>query len=130
MKRSTIETLVLIIGVAIIGIALFFMFATAKTPSSIFVTNLVFSFGFLVYIIYTIMASNSLNREIRGLNKHIEGLKTEISKYKKQLSQKEDEIKGLQNELSEKQDVITSQTEKIDNLEKKVSELQNPESPS
>lgn len=132
MKRSTIETIVLIVGVIVIGTALFFMFGRdAEDPSkSLFITNLTFSFGFLIYIVYSIMASNSLNREIRGLNKHIEGLKTEISKHKKTISQKEGDIKGLQNELSEKQDVITSQTERIETLEKKVSELENPETRS
>ena len=132
MKRSTIETIVLVVGVAVIGVALFFMFGRDETdPSrSLFITNLTFSFGFLIYIVYSIMASNSLNREIRGLNKHIEGLKTEIAKCKKQISEKNAEIKQQQNELSEKQDVITSQTEKIETLEKKVSELENPEARS
>lgn len=132
MKRSSLETIVLIVGVIVIAIALFFMFGRSdENPTqSLFITNLVFSFGFLIYIIYSIMATNSLNREIRGLNKHIEGLKHEISKYKKQLAEKDAEIAEQQKDLLDKEEVITSQNQRIETLEKKVSELENPETPS
>ena len=80
MKRSSLETIVLVLGIVIIGIALFMMFMRNTTPQSIFITNLIFSVGFLIYILYSMMTTNSLNREIRKLNNHITSLKDEIAK--------------------------------------------------
>ncbi|AEV33251.1 uncharacterized protein containing a divergent version of the methyl-accepting chemotaxis-like domain [Owenweeksia hongkongensis DSM 17368] len=126
MKRSSIETIVLVVGVAIIGIALFFMFSDNEDPSkSIFITNLIFSFGFLVYIVYSIMSANSLNKEIRGLNKHLDGLKHEIAKYKKQIADKDAEIQNLQQDLVKKDEALNLQTEKVNMLEKRLSDLES-----
>ena len=126
MKRSSIETIVLVVGVAIIGIALFFMFNDSEDPSqSIFITNLIFSFGFLVYIVYSIMSANSLNKEIRGLNKHVDGLKHEIAKYKKQLADKDAEVQNLQQDLVKKDEALNLQTEKVNMLEKRLSDLES-----
>jgi len=135
MKRNTIETIVLIVGVVVIAIALFFMFGrgdSADPSRSLFITNLVFSFGFLIYIIYSIMATNSMNREIRALNKHIAGLKHEIEKYKKQLSVKDATIKEQQHLLDEKEQQIAEQqttigahTQSIDELNRKIAKLES-----
>lgn len=126
MKRSSIETIVLVVGVAIIGIALFFMFGDNEDPSrSIFITNLIFSFGFLIYIVYSIMSTNSLNKEIRGLNKHIDGLKHEIAKYKKQVAEKDGEIQNLRQSLTEKDEALNLQVEKVKTLEKKLSNIES-----
>ncbi len=126
MKRSSIETIVLVVGVAIIGIALFFMFNDSQDPSkSIFITNLIFSFGFLVYILYSIMSASSLNKEIRGLNKHLEGLKHEITKYKTQLADKDSQIQNLTQTLAEKEQSLNSQIEKVTLLEKKLEDIRS-----
>lgn len=126
MKRSSIETIVLLVGVAIIGIALFFMFGDNEDPSkSIFITNLIFSFGFLVYIVYSIMSANSLNKEIRSLTKHVEGLKHEIAKYKKHVADKDLQIQNQQQELADKDQALNLQIEKVNTLEKKVADLES-----
>lgn len=126
MKRSSIETIVLIVGVIIIGIALFFMFSDSQNPSqSIFITNLIFSFGFLVYIVYSIMSANSLNKEIRTLNKHVDGLKHEIAKYKKQVAEKDSQIGSLQQDLAEREQTMNAQAKKISKLEKQLADQQS-----
>lgn len=130
MKRKNIETIVLIVGVAIISIALFFMFARATTPQTIFLTNLVFSFGFLVYIIYSMMATNSLNKEIRGLNKHIQALKQDIVKKNQQIQERDSRIELLEKDLADKEETLTSQAEKVKLLEQELSDLRSREADS
>lgn len=131
MKRSSIETIVLVVGVIIIGIALFFMFGDSSDPSkSIFITNLIFSFGFLVYIVYSIMSANSLNKEIRALNKHVEGLKHEIAKYKKQVADKDAEIQDLNQSLTEKEEALNLQIEKVNTLEKQLADVNSSDTDS
>ncbi|MEQ9261948.1 MAG: hypothetical protein RLP14_02185 [Owenweeksia sp.] len=125
MKRSNLETIVLFLGIVIIGIALFMMFIQNTTPQSIFITNLIFSVGFLIYILYSMMTTNSLNREIRKLNVHIKSLKEELSKKEALILEKDGRINSLQNNLAQLQQELSKSQGQITNLQNKIQELQS-----
>ncbi len=125
MKKKGLETLVLVIGLMVIGSAVFFIFITDdRTGSTIYITNLIISVGFLIYVIYSILSGNNLNREIRLLNKHVESLKEEIGKQKKQIAERDATISQRNTELSEKSAELEDASTKIHSLETTVKELQ------
>ncbi|HAD98610.1 MAG TPA: hypothetical protein DCG19_14460 [Cryomorphaceae bacterium] len=125
MKRSSLETIVLVLGIVIIGIALFMMFMRNTTPQSIFITNLIFSVGFLIYILYSMMTTNSLNREIRKLNNHITSLKDEIAKKEMMINEKDSRIHSLQNDLSQLQGELDGARKQVADLQNQVREIQS-----
>lgn len=98
MKRKTLETTVLVMGLLIIGIALFLMFFVERSSRNLFLSNITFALGFLIYIIYTMMSTNSLNHEIKGLNNHIASLKDSIKKKDQQLEERSRQIRELKEE--------------------------------
>lgn len=127
MKRKTLETTVLALGLVIIGVALFLMFAVDKTYKSLFITNITFAIGFLIYIIYTIMSTNSLNLEIRSLQKHVATLKDTIKKKDHELTEKSNRIEDLEQqnkELSarndELQDEVKNEHARAEKLSKEL----------
>lgn len=129
MKRKTLETTVLVLGLVIIGVALFLMFAVDKTYKSLFITNITFALGFLIYIIYTIMSTNSLNLEIRGLQGHVAALKDTIKKKDHQLEEKSNRIEDLEqqnHDLSAKneelQDEVKNEHNRAEKLSKELKE--------
>lgn len=132
MKRSNLETTVLILGLIIIGLALFFMFFTEDTYQSLFISNIIFSVGFLIYIIYSMMTANSLNREIRQNQSHIAHLKEELRNRDKQLAEQQKRIDALEEEKlkmeAEKaaleEDLSTSNTE-VEKLQREIAELRS-----
>ncbi len=109
MKRKTLEFTVLVLGLIIISVALFLMFFVDRTYNSLFITNIVFAVGFLIYIIYTIMNTNSLNREIKGLNAHVATLKSNIAEKNKQLEDRQKRI----DELVTENESLLSKTEEL-----------------
>jgi len=130
MKRKTLETTVLALGLVIIGIALFLMFAVDKTYKSLFITNITFAVGFLIYIIYTIMSTNSLNLEIRGLQNHVSTLKDTIKKKDQEISEKDsriDDLEGVNKDLAAKndelQDELKNEQARAEKLSKENKEL-------
>ncbi len=127
MKRSNLETIVLVLGIIIIGVALFMMFIRNTTPQSIFITNLIFSVGFLIYILYSMMTTNSLNREIRKRENHIKSLKEEISSKNAQIREKDERISSLQNDVSELQKQLGDAQQQITELQNTVEALRPPE---
>ncbi len=123
MNKKSLETLVLILGLLIIGTAIFFIFIQPKTMSSIFVTNLIISGGFLIYVLYSIMATNNLNKDIRNLEKHIDSLKGDIQEKNTAIEQKDKQI-GDQNRRLDKNDKdLKAATQSIKGLEKELSDL-------
>ncbi|MGB0176756.1 MAG: DUF948 domain-containing protein [Owenweeksia sp.] len=125
MKRRNLETIVLFLGIVIIGVALFMMFIQNTTPQSIFITNLIFSVGFLIYILYSMMTTNSLNREIRKLNSHIQSLKEEIGKKEATIREKDARISNLQNEMSQLQQQLSDAQQQVTDLQTQIRELQS-----
>ncbi len=124
MNRKNLETLVLVLGLLVIGAAVFFIFIRQQTPSSIFVTNLIISLGFLIYVIYSILATNNLNREIRGLTKQVAALKADITKKNSELEQRAARISTLESEVAERNTTIESANAQIVELQENVTTLQ------
>lgn len=124
MSRKNLETLVLVLGLLVIGTAVFFIFIRQQTPSSIFVTNLIISLGFLIYVIYSILATNNLNREIRGLAKQVAALKVDITKKNTELEARATRITLLEKDVAEKNATIESSNAKITELQEQVTALQ------
>ena len=124
MNRKNLETLVLVLGLLVIGAAVFFIFIRQQTPSSIFVTNLIISLGFLIYVIYSIMATNNLNREIRGLSKQVAALKDDIAKKNAELEERATRISTLESVVAERDTTIESANSQIAELQKSVAALQ------
>jgi peptidoglycan hydrolase CwlO-like protein len=125
MKRSSLETIVLVLGISIIGIALFMMYAMSSTPNSIFITNLVFSLGFLIYITYSMMSTNSLNKEIRGLNNHVKSLKDSILQKDQTIKDQKGEISNLNGEITQQKDQLSHAESTIQDLKNKITELES-----
>ncbi len=123
MSRKNLETLVLVLGLIVIGAAVFFIFIRQQTPDSIYVTNLIISLGFLIYVIYSIMATNNLNKEIRQLNKQVAALKADIAKKNTALNERATRIKVLEEDVAEKDATIESSNTKVKELQQQVEGL-------
>lgn len=117
--------LVLVLGLTVIGAAVFFIFIhNKKTPDTIWITNLIISLGFLIYVVYSILSANNLNTEIRQLSKQIEALKDDIAKKDQELDKRQDRIKALETDLAAKDEAIEAEQTKVTDLDKKVSVLE------
>jgi uncharacterized protein YoxC len=119
MKRKNLEIIVLVAGALIIALGVLVLMGGASGSR---MANIIFPLGFLVYIIYSIMNTNSLQKEIRGLNSHIDGLKQEIANYKEKLAQKEKEVTQLAEEVNQ---LKASLEEKEAELEKQAAALKS-----
>lgn len=95
MKRKQIELIVLIVGVVIIGIGLVMILTRDGDPSNMFLTNILFAVGFLIYIAYSTLNTSSLQGDIRQLQAQIEGLKDSLNKREKELARSKSEIDRL-----------------------------------
>lgn len=124
MNRKNLETLVLVIGLLVIGAAVFFIFIRQQTPDSIYITNLIISLGFLIYVIYSILATNNLNREIRGLSKQVAALKADIAKKNSELEERAARISTLESVVAERDTTIESANSQIAELQESVAALQ------
>ena len=127
MSRKNLETIVLILGLIVLGAAVFFIFIRQQTMGSIFVTNLIISLGFLIYVVYSIMATNSLNREIRQRDNHIASLKEEIAKKGKLLDERQARITALEKDVAERDEALESSRAAVVDLEQQIKDLQTPQ---
>ncbi len=127
LNRKQLETIVLSMGIIIILVAVFMMFFNKSSPKSIFWTNLIFAVGFLIYILYSMMTTNSLNREITGLNNHIKSLKDDIQKKDNTIQQKNTEIDRLQEDNDKAQKNLETAQNEIGQLKKEVESLKSTE---
>jgi cell shape-determining protein MreC len=132
MKRKQLETIVLVAGVLVIGVSLFFMLTGANSP---IISNMIFPFGFLVYIGYSIMNTSSLQKEIRGLTNHVDALKAELKRKETSLKEKEAALTALEEKqqeleqlLNEKEALVKKQTKEISTLKTKLVEKEAPNS--
>lgn len=118
MKGKKLEILVLVVAFAILATAMFFMFVggTENDIKAISMVNRLFSVGFLVYIAYSYLLSNNLNKEIADLEKNVDNLKNEVARKRKK-------IEDLTKTVSEKDSEISALTNDKSTLEKDVESL-------
>lgn len=124
MKKSSIETIVLILGIGIIGFALF-MYLVDNNPETAFYTNMVFAFGFLIYIVYSMMVTKNLNNEIRGLNNHVNSLKETVLEKNKAIEDLEGKVRELNQQNSSLNKSLSESQETIGSLKSKIKELED-----
>jgi len=119
IDRKKLEIGVLVLGVIIIATAAILTFVNSN-PGNIFYTNLIFSFGFLTYIVYSILNTASLNRLNSSLRSDLEEKQKTIDHQKSELGQKEKRIQELQKENTEVK-------EQLQSTKKELAELQSQE---
>ena len=132
MKGKKLEILVLVIAFVILATAMFFMFVggTENDIKAISMVNRLFSVGFLVYIAYSYLLSNNLNKEITELEKNINNLKDEVSRMRKKndelttsISQKDSEISTLSGEKSTLEKDVDSLKKQLSKAKAEVKKL-------
>lgn len=118
MKGKKLEILVLVVAFAILATAMFFMFVggTENDIKAISIVNRLFSVGFLVYIAYSYLLSNNLNKEIADLEKNVDNLKNEVARKRKK-------IEDLTKTVSERDSEISTLSNDKSTLEKDVDSL-------
>jgi len=116
MDRKKWETLVLVIGVIVVAAALGLIFLAKDNPQSSLYTNITFAVGFLFYIIYNMISTGGLQKELRDYQSQVSALKEEIGKQRQQ-------IESLQGEVQEKNQTISSKDQKISALENAQTKL-------
>lgn len=132
MKGKKLEILVLVIAFVILATAMFFMFVggTENDIKAISMVNRLFSVGFLVYIAYSYLLSNNLNKEITELEKNVNNLKDEVSRMRKKndelttsISQKDSEISTLSSEKSTLEKDVDSLKKQLTKAKAEVKKL-------
>jgi len=132
MKGKKLEILVLVIAFVILATAMFFMFVggTENDIKAMSMVNRLFSVGFLVYIAYSYLLSNNLNKEITELEKNINNLKDEVSRMRKKndelttsISQKDSEISTLSGEKSTLEKDVDSLKKQLSKAKAEVKKL-------
>ena len=130
MGTKLIENIVLVIGLLVVGAAVFLMFFDEKGQAAQSI-NIIFSVGFIIYILHSHMLSRNLNREITELTLNVSNLKEEIGRLEGTLKKRDEKIKGLksdvkdlesklddaQNDLASKETELASAAKKIAQLE-------------
>ena len=86
MDRKKWETLVLVIGVIVVAAALGLIFLAKDNPQSSLYTNITFAVGFLFYIIYNMISTGGLQKELRDYQSQVSALKEEIGNSASRLS--------------------------------------------
>jgi peptidoglycan hydrolase CwlO-like protein len=119
MKGKTLENIVLGTGVLVIGAASFLMFYD-KAGVAAKSVNLIFSFGFIIYIIYSYILSQNLNGIIYDLKKHVKNLKEEVQRLNQTLDERNQtiatqnkEIKLQANQIAELQSEIAEKSQSL-----------------
>lgn len=132
MKGKTLENLVLGAGVVVIGSASFLMFYD-KAGVAAKSVNIIFSAGFIIYIIYSYVLSNNLNGVIYDLKKHVSNLKEEINRLTQTLAErnqtiatqnadiatKASDIVALQSEIAEKSEALLTALNELESAKAK-----------
>lgn len=130
MGTKLIENIVLVVGLLIVGAAVFLMFFDEKGQVAQSV-NIIFSVGFIVYIIYSHMLSRNLNREISDLNVNISNLKEEVVRLESTVKKRDEKIKGLKADLKsleakldDAQNTISDKEKELAAAQKRIAELE------
>jgi peptidoglycan hydrolase CwlO-like protein len=100
MDKKKLETLILVIGIVVVGAALALILLGGEDPNSPLYTNITFAVGFLFYIIYNMMATSGLQKEIKDLQNHVAALKEESARQNKEIVAKTAELSSAQSEIS------------------------------
>lgn len=131
MNRSKLETLVLVAGVLVIGGALALMLSDSQNPKLGYYTNIVFAIGFLIYIVYNIMSTNSLQKEIRAYVSQVDALKQDLQKERGQREQAEKELAAQKAELHKLSEALAQSQKSEAELKQALAEAQTerPENP-
>jgi len=118
MKGKKLEILVLVVAFVILATAMFFMFVggTENDIKAISMVNRLFSVGFLVYIAYSYLLSNNLNKDIAELEKNVDNLKNEVAR-------KRTKIEDLTKTVAEKDTELNKLSVEKSTLEKDVDSL-------
>ena len=118
MKGKKLEILVLVVAFVILATAMFFMFVggTENDIKAISMVNRLFSVGFLVYIAYSYLLSNNLNKDIAELEKNVDNLKNEVAR-------KRTKIEDLTKAVAEKDTELNKLSVEKSTLEKDVDSL-------
>ena len=130
MGTKLIENIVLVIGLLIVGAAVFLMFFDEKGQAAQSI-NIIFSVGFIIYILHSHMLSRNLNREITELTINVSNLKEEIGRLEDTVKKRDSKIKGLKsdiNSLEEKLDAaqseLSTKESELSAANKKIAELE------
>ena len=99
MDKKKLETLILVVGILVVGAALALILFGGKSPNSPLYTNITFAVGFLFYIIYNMMSTSGLQKEIKDLQNHVTALKEESGRQKKEIEGKTSELNTAQGEI-------------------------------
>ena len=115
IDRKKLEIIVLVAGVTIIAIAAIMLFMRSS-PSQIFWTNLVFAIGFLVYIVYSMLNTSSLNKANTQLKEEVEKQKQDIEKKDRDLRKKDGDLKKAQSAKKELDEKVASLQKEVEQL--------------
>lgn len=122
MNKKKLETLILIVGIVVVGAALALILLGGESPNTALYTNITFAVGFLFYIIYNMMSTAGLQKEIKELQNHVTALKEESVRQSKEIAAKTSELKTAQGEIQrlkqEEQRILTENKELSQELEK------------
>lgn len=126
MKKSGLEIGVLLVGaLVIVGSLLVKFIFNLPANQTLIISNIIFSVGFLIYILYSIMTTNNLNKEIRGLNAHIKGLKKEIADKASEISSLKTSITSLKQEKAELEKQSEEKSAQLSELQKQLDEIRD-----
>jgi len=106
--------IVLTIGVLVIAGGVYLLFISSDNASP-FMANIVFSIGFLFYVIYTAMTTSSLQNTIREQEVVIGNLKEEVKR-------KTTENNGLSADIAKLKNDLQSAISKLEATEKEHAE--------
>ena len=131
MKGKTLENLVLVVGLIVIGTAVFFMYFAPQMLAARLI-NVIFSLGFIIYIAYSYILSNNLNTEIRDLEKHVNNLKEEVGRQKATIAkrdasivEKEGQLADLSTQLEELQVSLINANQELSDAKNRITELES-----
>ncbi len=118
MNKKKLETLILIVGILVVGGALALILLGGEDPNTSLYTNITFAVGFLFYIIYNMMSTAGLQKEIKELQNHVNALKEESARQKKEIETKTTELKTAQGEIQR----LKQEGQKMSNENKELSQ--------
>lgn len=122
IERKKLEIAVLVLGVLTIGAAALFTFVNTN-PGSFFWTNIIFSFGFLIYIVYSIINTASLNKLNSSLREQLDEKTTTLEKKEKDLKQRDTQITTLKKENTTLKKENESLKTDLEHKEQEITEL-------
>ena len=103
MKGKKLEIIVLVVAFVILAAAMFMMYqgTVQNNIKAMSLVNQLFSVGFLVYIGYSYLLSNNLNKLIVELEKNVENLKNEVARKRTKLKKSEEDLVAKTTEANE-----------------------------